>query len=146
MCVLNGTTPTCWGNNKQWQLGFMLPPDETSTKTEIAAIPPALALFVGARRMCSLAAGGETWCWGETATAPTITPGGNNPAVSPLLPAVVEALAGATRIAMSPYHACARMADGLLYCWGWNAFGQLGDGTTTSRTTPELVPLPCDAI
>ena len=35
-------------------------------------------------------------------------------------------------------HACA-IADAQLYCWGYNASGQLGDGTTTTRTVPTLV-------
>lgn len=34
---------------------------------------------------------------------------------------------------------CARTATGLVYCWGANDAGQLGDGTFTSRTAP--VPL-----
>jgi alpha-tubulin suppressor-like RCC1 family protein len=30
--------------------------------------------------------------------------------------------------------------DGTVWAWGYNFFGQLGDGTTTQRTTPVQVP------
>lgn len=38
-------------------------------------------------------------------------------------------------------HTCA-IVDGAVRCWGWNEYGQLGDGTTENRTTPvEVVGL-----
>jgi alpha-tubulin suppressor-like RCC1 family protein len=40
-----------------------------------------------------------------------------------------------TKVAMSPVHACA-VADGALYCWGSNEFGQIGDGTKTDAAAP----------
>ncbi len=33
----------------------------------------------------------------------------------------------------------ARKTDGTVLCWGWNQYGQLGDGTTTDRLTPTPV-------
>ncbi len=34
------------------------------------------------------------------------------------------------------YFTCGVTTDGVVYCWGWNNVGQLGDGTTTERNTP----------
>jgi alpha-tubulin suppressor-like RCC1 family protein len=36
-------------------------------------------------------------------------------------------------------HTCGITTDDRLYCWGWNEFGQVGDGTTVQRLTPVLV-------
>jgi alpha-tubulin suppressor-like RCC1 family protein len=37
------------------------------------------------------------------------------------------------------FHACGVTAGNLVYCWGQNSRGQLGDGTTTQRLTPVAV-------
>ena len=37
-------------------------------------------------------------------------------------------------------HTCVRTTDGEVYCWGRNEDGRLGDGTTTYKTRPTLVP------
>lgn len=46
---------------------------------------------------------------------------------------------GSDRIAASTAHTCAIVYGGLVKCWGRNTLGQLGDGTTTSRTAPVTV-------
>ncbi|MEA2829087.1 MAG: hypothetical protein QOG43_3526 [Actinomycetota bacterium] len=37
-------------------------------------------------------------------------------------------------------HSLALKADGTVWAWGWNGYGQLGDGTTTQRLRPVPVP------
>ena len=48
-------------------------------------------------------------------------------------------LRGATALAAYA-HGCAVLADTRVACWGSNASGQLGDGTTTDRASPVVVP------
>jgi alpha-tubulin suppressor-like RCC1 family protein len=45
-----------------------------------------------------------------------------------------------TQVASSFNHTCAIYGSGGLHCWGQNASGQLGDGTTTTSAIPVVVP------
>ena len=38
-------------------------------------------------------------------------------------------------------HTCAVVSDGLVFCWGYNGFGQLGTGDTTDRLVPTAMGL-----
>ena len=42
-------------------------------------------------------------------------------------------------IAVGNAHSCAASADGTVKCWGLNSKGELGNGSTTSSTTPVVV-------
>lgn len=50
------------------------------------------------------------------------------------------------QIAISETHACARMANGTVRCWGDNSGGALGDGTPTERHIPVPVKGIRDAV
>ena len=55
--------------------------------------------------------------------------------------AVVQAqslvpLQDVVQVAASSSHTCVLTTGGGVKCWGWNYFGQLGDGSTTNRLFP----------
>jgi alpha-tubulin suppressor-like RCC1 family protein len=52
-----------------------------------------------------------------------------------LLPLCAKGV-GALTFDAGTFHTCAVQMDGKVMCWGYNTEGQLGDGTTTTRSTP----------
>jgi alpha-tubulin suppressor-like RCC1 family protein len=54
-------------------------------------------------------------------------------------PVPVSGLSNARSISAGRDYACAALLDGTAKCWGCNAYGQLGDGTTTGRSAPVVV-------
>ncbi len=56
-----------------------------------------------------------------------------------VVPPVTELSPPVMTLAAGYAHTCARLANANVRCWGWNQFGQLGDGTLTHRTTPVSV-------
>lgn len=52
----------------------------------------------------------------------------------------VVGLSGEYTLAAGGAHTCAIVKEGTrVLCWGYNADGELGDGTRTNRSTPVLV-------
>ncbi len=54
--------------------------------------------------------------------------------------AVLLRLTGVVELTAGIGHTCARLRDGFIRCWGFNDYGQLGDGTMTNRLSPTLIP------
>ena len=120
----------CWGTNGQGQLG-----DGTVTQ-RLAPVPVtglagnATEVAAGSRHACAVQ-GGAVLCWGDNADGQL----GDGTFATRLAPvAVVNAGSGMLRVAAGERHSCAVRNDGALLCWGSNAAGQLGDGTTDTRT------------
>jgi len=49
-----------------------------------------------------------------------------------------------TKVACGYYHTIGIKDDGTLWAWGYNGYGQLGDGTTTQRLTPVQIGIESD--
>ena len=78
---------------------------------------------------------GRVLSWGENLNGQL----GNGTALPstdpvPALIALGQAVTGVVAVAAGQAHTVALKADGTVLAWGWNAWGQLGDGTATSRS------------
>lgn len=82
---------------------------------------------------CGLTTGSRVLCWGFNDTGQMGRGGGFNTVDNPALPVLTSAaveLANVRSVSMGRYHACA-IATGGVYCWGANAAGQAGIGSTS---------------
>ena len=91
------------------------------------------SISAGRNHTCALLSTGGVKCWGYNG----VNALGDGTYTSRLTPANVSGLSsGVSAIAAGGSHTCALLSTGGVKCWGYNFYGQLGDGTRTDRTTP----------
>jgi len=102
----------------------------------------AAGVFAGQEFTCALA-GGHGWCFGANLDGAL----GSGDRATHIAPAAVEAPVGFDQITAGENHACGlEHGTGAVWCWGYNASGQLGLGDTAGRDVPTRVPRPASAV
>jgi alpha-tubulin suppressor-like RCC1 family protein len=122
-----------WGGNGLHQLG-----DGTITTrlTPIQVMTGAMAAGAGERHSLAVKTDGTVWGWGDSQYG-KLGNGASSGAVS--APAQIASFSGVVAVAAGYSHSLALKSDGTVWAFGNNSDGQLGDGTTTQRTTPVQV-------
>jgi prepilin-type N-terminal cleavage/methylation domain-containing protein len=135
-CAVASGAAKCWGKNTNGQLGDGTTANRT-TPVQITGLTSGVtAVTAGESHACALLTTGAVKCWGKNTNGQL----GDGTLTQSTTPVQVSSLtSGVTAIAAGGSHTCALLTTGAVRCWGLNTNGQLGDGTTTQRTTPVQV-------
>eukprot|EP01065_Artemidia_motanka_P020338 TRINITY_DN24349_c0_g3_i1.p1 TRINITY_DN24349_c0_g3~~TRINITY_DN24349_c0_g3_i1.p1 ORF type:complete len:1106 (+),score=202.69 TRINITY_DN24349_c0_g3_i1:256-3318(+) len=141
-CILDTAGKVmCWGRNNDGQLGLE---DTTARSTPSTAVDlggeRTSQFCAAAAHTCSLLVSGVVKCWGlndrgQLGQGDTANRGQASNMGSSLQPIDLGLSGGVTvtKVACGGEHNCAVLSDGGLKCWGFNNFGQLGQGDKRTR-------------
>lgn len=137
-CALrSGGTVSCWGRNTYGQLG-----DGSITSSnvpvDVTGLTTAVTLSAGDDHTCVSLEATSVMCWGRNSNRQL----GDGTTINRTEPVYVAytwfwpfLLGSVQSVASGGYHTCALTSWGGVRCWGYNAQGQLGNGTTSSQAS-----------
>lgn len=130
----------CWGLNQYGQVG-----DGTTTTrkvpTRVGTSRGWTDVSTGWAHTCALRKNGTAWCWGYNKVGQV---GDDTTRLRKTPRKVVGDVGRWTDITAGGFFSCGTTADGKAWCWGANAFGQLGNGTRAGSRTPVPVGFTSD--
>lgn len=135
--VTTANVAYCWGDNVMGQLG-----DGTTTVRHLPVPVRAGGLRfrqiqAGSFHTCALTTDDRAYCWGFNGFWGQL---GDGTTTNRLTPVPVAGGLQFRAIRAGIRHSCGIAAGtGLVYCWGDNQFGQLGDGSETPHRLPGRV-------
>jgi len=141
--LAQGGVAYCWGAGSDGELG--------DGRFESSSVPVPVAggltftdLTAGDFYSCGIATSGAAYCWGNgwdgkvgNGSVPHFN--SDDDEIFFGEPSLVVGDHTFSSIDATFFHTCALTIQGAAYCWGWNAFGQLGDGSLGATGTPTAV-------
>jgi alpha-tubulin suppressor-like RCC1 family protein len=138
-CAIQAGAAICWGNNIAGQLGNNSTTNSTTPVPVQGLTSGVTSITAGAMHSCAVSSG-AVQCWGYNQYGQI----GNNGTLganytTPQSVTLLGSSPSATGLASGSNHTCALVnvsGNVGVQCWGLNAYGQLGNGTTTASSVP----------
>ena len=124
-----------WGNNGCGQLGD----GTTDNKTRPHRVASNIqSVKLGSNYITAISKDGGLYTWGDNHNGQL----GNGTTIDSSSPIkIMNDVVDCAGAGGGGCHTIALKKDGTVYTWGWNYHGQLGDGTTTDRTSPVAIQI-----
>jgi alpha-tubulin suppressor-like RCC1 family protein len=132
-----------WGGNAKGQLGSGTIAPSTSPILVAQDAHAWVSVELGGQHTLARRTDGSLWAWGDNSSGQASL----DPAVTTRTANPVQVGAANNWLIISGgfIHAAAIQADGSLWTWGSNGFGQLGDNSTIDRFIPQQITLTATA-
>ena len=125
-----------WGLNTNGRLGDGTTTARSSPVSVVGGFTDWSQLSAGVSHSLGLRANGSAWAWGINTNGQL----GDNSITSRLSPvSVVGGFTDWAQLSAGGTHSLGLRANGSAWAWGSNGSGRLGNGTTTSRSSPVSV-------
>lgn len=123
----------CWGDNLYGQLGDGTTDNRSLPQPISGVTKKIIAISTSGGHSCAVTISGGAYFWGRNLFGEL----GDGTTVDRVSPVPVLGLSvGVVAITTGDYDSCAVTTSGAADCWGYNGYGQLGDGTQTDRQAP----------
>lgn len=126
----------CWENPK----GGQNPEDYSVSLQKKEVLENWEKLSAGATHFCGATEDHRIFCWGGGIMGQL----GNGSNHETSVPSMIENFPVETfqDLESGSFHSCVLVNQGRVFCWGWNAHGQLGDGSYNNSNIPVEVSFP----
>ena len=129
--ILSNGTVKCWDYGNYGQNGITS--DQTSPVL-VSGIADADKISLGDLHSCAIISDGTIKCWGYGAHGQLGD--GSSSSTPQTTPVTVSDITNANKIYCADAYSCAILSDGSMKCWGRGNEGQMGNGSSSSQSTP----------
>lgn len=126
----------CWGSNESGQLGSGTADRFAGRPTRVVGGLSFTSISAGGYHTCAVTAAGSAYCWGLATNDALGTESHLDSCINGACrqsPAPVAGDMAYSSISAGGSHTCALTEDGVANCWGWNPFGEAGNGSFNTQ-------------